>query len=150
MNDLEGMRPIRLLWTLYLLFIYYPLLAGGIGLRRRLGYSVVADRYLYDLIVGFWDTDRRVPVEHLLIWILPRPDVSFVFDADEKRILADRPEHTVEFIRKERDLYNHLADHFALKRISTSLPPQTVWNGMVAEIESFMRRPSRDGDRSVV
>ena len=141
-NDLEGMKPVRLLWTFYLLFIYYPLLAGGIGLRRRLGYNVVTDRYLYDLIVGFWDTHRRVPVEHLLIWILPHPDVSFVFDADEKRILTDRPEHTAEFIRQEKQLYDKMAGHFALTRISTSQSPQTVWNRIVAEIEACARRIS--------
>jgi len=139
-NDLEGMKPVRLLWSFYLLFIYYPLLAGGIGIRRRLGYNVVTDRYLYDLIVGFWDTHRRVPVERLLIWILPRPDVSFVFDADEKRILTDRPEHSAEFIRQEKQLYDMLAGHFSLTRISTTQSPQAVWSRIIGEIEACTRR----------
>jgi len=138
-NDLEGMKPVRLLWTFYLLFIYYPLLAGGIGLRRRMGYNVVTDRYVYDLIVGFWDTHRRVPAERLLIWILPHPDVSFVFDADEKRILAARPEHSAEFIRKEKQLYDRLAGHFSLTRISTSQSPQAVWGRIIGEIEAYTR-----------
>src|SRR5438093_9388545 len=88
-NYLESTTPVRLLWSFYFLFIYYPLLAGGIGLRRRVGYSVVADRYLYDLIVGTWGVKQIVALEHVLIWDLPRPDVSFVFYVEECRILAD-------------------------------------------------------------
>jgi len=135
-NYLEGTAPVRLLWSFYFLFIYYPLLAGGIGLRRRVGYNVVADRYLYDLIVGFWGVKQRVPLEHVLIWVLPHPDVSFVFEADERRILADRPEHSAEFIRNEKRLYKRLAEQFHLTRIDTSESIQAVWKRVVTEIEA--------------
>src|SRR6266581_3672449 len=128
-NYLEGTAPVRLLWSFYFLFIYYPLLAGGIGLRRRVGYSVVADRYLYDLIVGFWGVRQRVPLEHVLIWVLPRPDVSFVFEADERRILADR------------------AEQFHLTRINTSESIQSVWKRVVTEIEASMENLPDGTDR---
>jgi thymidylate kinase len=137
-NYIEATAPVRLLWSLYFLFIYYPLLAGGIALRRRVGYSVVSDRYLYDLIVGFWGVNQRVPIEHLLVWVLPHPDVSFVFEADDKRILQDRPEHTAEFIRNEKRLYNDLADQLHLTKISTSESKHAVWQRVVSEIESRM------------
>jgi thymidylate kinase len=137
-NYLEASAPVRLLWSLYFLFIYYPILAGGIAIRRRAGYSVVSDRYLYDLIVGFWGVNQRVPLEHLLVWVLPHPDVSFVFEADDRRILQDRPEHTAEFIRNEKRLYNDLADQFHLMKISTSQSKQAVWQRVVTEIESRM------------
>jgi thymidylate kinase len=147
-NYLEATTPVRVLWSLYLLFIYYPLLAGGIALRRRAGYSTVSDRYLYDLIVGFWGANQRVPIEHLLVWVLPHPDVSFVFSADEQRILADRPEHTAEFIRNEKRLYNDLADQFHLTRISTSESKQAVWQRVISEIESRMNGNASSGQRS--
>ena len=137
-NYLEGSTPVRLLWSLYFILIYYPLLAGGIGLRRRLGYNVVTDRYLYDLIVGFWGVQKRVPIENLLVWVLPHPDISFVFDADEKRILSDRPEHTAEFIRNEKRIYNSLAAQFHLTTISTSESKQIVWQRVVTAIEKCM------------
>src|SRR5207245_11763764 len=108
-NQLERMNPVRVLWSLYFLFVYCPLLVGGIRIRRALGYSVVADRYLYDLIVAFWGNQTHVPLEHLLVWIIPRPDVSFILDADEERILANRPEHTAEIIRNEKMLYDGVA-----------------------------------------
>lgn len=137
-NYLEGSTPVRLLWSLYFILIYYPLLAGGIGIRRRLGYNVVTDRYLYDLIVGFWGVQKRVPIENLLVWVLPHPDISFVFDADEKRILSDRPEHTAEFIRNEKRIYSSLAAQFHLTTINTSESKQMVWQRVVTAIEKCM------------
>ena len=134
-NRLEKMKPTRVAWSLYLLFIYCPILVGGIRLRYLFGYSVVSDRYLYDVMVGFRDNGMTVPSESLLMRLLPRPDISFVLDAPEQRILVDRPEHSGDFIRKEKILYRQVADHFNLSRISTSDPPSIVWSNMLSEIK---------------
>lgn len=137
-NYLEGTTPVRILWSLYFMLIYYPILAGGIAVRRRLGYNVVTDRYVYDLIVGFWGVQKRVPIEHLLIWLLPHPDLSFVFSADEKRILADRPEHSAEFIRREMQIYDSLASQLRLMNISTRESKELVWQRVATSIEQCM------------
>jgi thymidylate kinase len=134
-EELEKLRPTRVLWSLYLLYIYSPILIGGIGLRRFLGYSTVCDRYVYDLIVAFRDNDMSVPSESLLLKLIPRPQVSFVMDAPEQRILADRPEHTAEFIRKEKWLYLKLVDNFNLTKINTSDPPSVVWDKITAQVK---------------
>src|SRR5213594_4800881 len=39
-NRLEKMKPTRVAWSLYLLFIYCPILVSGIRLRYLFGYSV--------------------------------------------------------------------------------------------------------------
>ncbi len=140
-NDLERIRPVTILWSIYLLFIYIPILVGGIKLRRLLGYSVVSDRYLYDLLVGFRGDRVSIPIERLLVWVLPRPDVSFVLDAEESRILGDRPEHTPEYIRMEKRLYNIVAAQFRLMRISTNDSPSVVWSEMLREIRSALHLP---------
>jgi thymidylate kinase len=134
-EGLEKLRPTRVLWSLYLLYIYCPILIGGIGLRRVLGYSTVCDRYVYDLIVAFGDNDMSVPVEPLLLRLIPRPDVSFVMDAPEQRILVDRPEHTAEYIRKEKWLYLKLVDDFNLTKINTSDPPSIVWDKITTQVK---------------
>jgi len=141
-NQLERMKPVRILWSLYFLFVYCPLLVGGIRIRRALGYSVVADRYLYDLIVAFWGNQTHVPLEHLLVWIIPRPDVSFILDADEERILANRPEHSAEFIRNEKRLYDGVARYFGLEKIRTTTSAATTWKRMLAEIEASLQQAS--------
>ncbi len=141
-NDLERTRPVTILWSIYILFIYIPLLVGGIKLRKLLGYSVVSDRYLYDLLVGFWGDRVRIPVERLLVWVLPRPDVPFVLDAEESRILSDRPEHNPEYIRMEKRLYDTVAAEFQLRRVSTNDPPMVVWRTMLREIRSALQLPA--------
>ncbi len=132
---LETTRPARAAWSVYILFIYLPLLVLGVRLRRILGYSVVSDRYVYDMLVGFWDNQTSAPLQRLLVTVLPKPDISFVLEADEKRILADRPEHTLEYILNEKRQYNKLIGAFGLKRVSTDQPPETVWNDILHEIE---------------
>ena len=141
-NDLERTRPVAILWSIYILFIYIPILVGGIKLRKLLGYSIVSDRYLYDLLVGFWGDRVSIPVERLLVWVLPQPDVSFVLDAEESRILEDRPEHTAEYIRMEKQLYDNVANHFRLRRVSTNDPPTVVWRTMLTEIRSALQLPT--------
>ena len=137
-TEVEKRQPTRVLWSLYLLFIYCPVLIGGIRLRRLLGYSTVCDRYVYDLIVAFGGYDRRAPLESLLLRLIPRPDVSFVMDAPEQRILLDRPEHTAEFIRKEKWLYLKLVDAFNLTKINTSDPPSVVWSKIMTRVKSAL------------
>ena len=133
-EDLERRKPTRVLWSLYLLYIYGPILISGIHLRKLLGYSTVCDRYVYDLIVAFRDNDMSVPSESLLLRLIPPPDASFVMDAPEQRILADRPEHTADFIRKEKWLYLKLADDFNLTKINTSDSPSIVWDKITAKV----------------
>lgn len=140
-SDLERTRPVRVLWSVYLLFIYYPILVGGIRLRRMLGYSVVADRYLYDMLVGFWGNRMNAPMEGLLLKIVTRPDVSFVLDADEARILKERPEHTVDYIRREKNLYGEVAKRFGLKKVYTSENTSLIWKLLFAEIKTALGEP---------
>jgi len=139
--DFEKIEPVRAVSSLYYLFVYLPLLAGGIKARRLLGYNTVADRYLYDLIAGSWDNGMRLPLEGLLSRLVPRPDISFVFDASEQRILANRPEHTLEYIMNEKQQYNKLVRVFGLTRVSTDNPPEIVWNYILHEIEAAFSRP---------
>jgi thymidylate kinase len=139
-TDFERIAPVRAISSVYYLFIYLPFLAGGIRVRKLLGYSTIADRYLYDLMAGSWGNGMSVPLEKLLLRIVPRPDVSFVFDADVKRILADRPEHTFEYIMNEKAQYGKLVGVFGLTRVSTDDPPAAVWNSILHDIEAAFSR----------
>jgi thymidylate kinase len=138
-SKLESLRPTRVAWSLYLLLIYCPILVGGIRLRHLLGYNVVSDRYLYDMMVGFRDNGMTVPSELLLMRLLPHPDISFVFDAPEERILMDRPEHTAEFIRKEQFLYRQVAEELHLVKVNTSDPAPIVWNHLLVQIKTVFQ-----------
>ncbi len=137
-NEFQRRSPVRFLWSFYLLYVYFPMLAGGIFLRRVMGYSVVCDRYIYDNMVGFRDYGVRIPAESLLLRLVPTPDISFVLEAPEERILSNRPEHSAEFIRKEKRLYAQVADHFHLNKVSTAGPRAIVWLMIVDKVEAVM------------
>jgi hypothetical protein len=101
-------------------------------------------------MAGSWGNGMSVPLEKLLLRMVPRPDVSFVFDADVKRILTDRPEHTLEYIINEKAQYGKLVDSFGLRRVSTDNPPEAVWNSILHDIKAAFshgdqeRRPGLD------
>jgi ribosomal protein L17 len=68
--------------------------------------------------------------------------VSFILDADEERILANRPEHSAEFIRNEKRLYDGVARHFGLEKIRTTSSAATTWKRMVEEIVASLQQAS--------
>src|SRR5207245_4101641 len=129
----------------YTLYTYLLLLPVVIMMRKPLGYMTVAVRYLYDLIAGSWGNGMKVPLENLLLRMVPRPDVSFVFDADVKRILTDRPEHTFEYIINEKAQYSKLVGAFGLRRVSTDDHPESVWTSILHDIKA--RFPQGDQER---
>src|SRR6267378_5846698 len=143
-TDFEKIAPVRVISSAYYLFIYLPFLAGGIKIRKLLGYSTVADRYVYDLMAGSWGNGISIPLEKLLLRIVPRPDVSVVFDADVKRIIADRSEHTFEYIVNEKAQYGKLVSVFGLRRISTDDPPDAVWHSILHDIEAAFARQDHE------
>jgi hypothetical protein len=105
---------------------------------------------VYDLIVAFWGNRTHVPLEHLLVWILPRPDISFFLDADITRILADRPEHSGDFIRNEKFLYDTLGRSFQVERIHTSSSKQIVWERIFSDIEHTLQNPNHHNPQKPV
>src|SRR6266849_4412031 len=144
-TELEMMKPFRILWALYILTIYVPFLRAGISIRHILGYSVLCDRYVYDLIVTFRGKDIVTPFENLLPRLLPRPTVSFVRDAPTDRILKYRPEHTRDLIEKEQWLYRQLSNRFHLRRIDASSSATVVGKIILSQITSIVKGPTRIG-----
>jgi thymidylate kinase len=138
-TELERMKPFRILWEIYILLIYVPILGGGIRIRNALGYSVLCDRYVYDLIVTFRGKDIAPPFETLLPRLLPRPSISFVLDAPTDRILKHRPEHTQDFVEREQLLYLQLSNHFQLNKIDAREPASVVGRKILAQIVPLIK-----------
>src|SRR5712692_6121071 len=141
-TELERMKPFRILWAVYILLIYLPFLRAGISFRHIMGYSVLCDRYIYDLIVTFRGKDIVTPLENLLPSLLPRPTISFVLDAPTDRILKYRPEHTRDLIEKEQWLYRQLSNRFHLRRIDASSSATVVGRKILSQITSLAKETS--------
>ena len=85
---------------------------------------VVFDRYVYDEIVN-------LPLDHwyvrvyarVLLWLVPRPDIAFVLDADPAEARARKPEYPLEFLRLIRQSYLALSESTGAK---TVIPPSTI------------------------
>jgi thymidylate kinase len=70
---------------------------------------IVFDRYTYDELANL---DLAGPLTRayagLIMHIIPKPDVSFVLDADPEAARARKPEYPIEFIHANRRAYMEL------------------------------------------
>jgi hypothetical protein len=111
---------------------------------RRCGADVlIFDRYIYDQLANL---NLRRPVlrayARAIARLVPRPDVSYILDADPVQARARKPEYPLDFIQINRQAYLDLA---ALVGGLAVIPP-----GPVAEVHAEIlrrfpevRRPAR-------
>ena len=84
---------------------------------------VIFDRYMYDelanLPLQYWIVRLYV---RLVLRMVPRPDQSFLLDADPETAVSRKPEYPLEFVRRNRKAY------LAIARIAgiTVLPPSSM------------------------
>ncbi len=71
---------------------------------------VIFDRYLYD---EFANLNLRNPLMRVYVWlamkIVPRPDVSYILDADPVQARTRKPEYPLDFLRLNRQAYLDLS-----------------------------------------
>jgi thymidylate kinase len=95
------------------LFLY---MADAISLRRVTESAlrgdadfVIFDRHIYDELANLDLANGAMRAyARLVMKIVPRPDVSFVLDADPKVAHARKPEYPLEFVRMNRQAYLEL------------------------------------------
>ncbi|MGH7496621.1 MAG: dTMP kinase [bacterium] len=91
--------------------------------RLRRGRIVLADRYIYDLLVGY----KNRPLRHfqrLRAWLCrlyPRPDFTVLLDARPEVIFARKPQFKVEQLEYIRHAYQELRKMFELYELDTSI-----------------------------
>jgi thymidylate kinase len=71
---------------------------------------VIFDRYLYD---EFANLNLRNPLMRAYVWLLtkivPRPDVSYILDAEPVQARARKPEYSLDFLCLNRQAYLELS-----------------------------------------
>lgn len=72
---------------------------------------VIFDRYLYDELANLSLSNRiaRAYVR-LLLTLIPRPDISFILDADPVQARARKPEYPLEFLHSSRSSYRAMSE----------------------------------------
>jgi thymidylate kinase len=105
---------------------------------------VIFDRYIYDELANLPLKSRLV---HAFIWLtlklVPKPDVSYIIDADPAAAIARKPEYPLDFLHRNRHAYLNLSK---LAGNITLIQPASI-EAMQADIRAKMVQalPARNG-----
>lgn len=114
------------------------------ALRSPVGF-LICDRYAYDEFVNL---NLRNPFMRLYVRIMmklvPRPDVSYILDADPIQARARKPEYPLEFLYSCRESYLTLSQ---LIGGMTIIPPNPVPEVHRQIVSALSRTPARGAGR---
>ena len=105
---------------------------------------VIFDRYIYDELANLPLKSRLV---RAFIWLtlklVPKPDVSYIIDADPAAAIARKPEYPLDFLHRNRQAYLNLSK---LAGDITVIQPASI-EAMQADIRAKMLQalPARNG-----
>jgi thymidylate kinase len=107
-----------------------------VGSARRSGASVVIlDRYIYDELANLpLSSPLTRAYVRFVNWIVPRPDVAYLLDADPEAARARKPEYPVDFMRECRGAYKNLA---SIVGGITVIPPLELEAAKAAVLRAF-------------
>jgi thymidylate kinase len=96
------------------LFIYF---LDAISARRAVKKAMcseadlaIFDRYTYDELANLELSNPAIRIYvHLIMTLVPRPDISYLLDADPEKARARKPEYPLEFLRANRKSYLDLS-----------------------------------------
>lgn len=95
---------------------------------------VIFDRYIYDQLAALpMQSMWARTLARILLRVAPKPDLSYVLDADPEVARARKPEYPLEFMRKYRSSYLELRQLANLKLIS----PGSVDDVHQAVVDAF-------------
>ncbi len=104
---------------------------------------IIFDRYAYDELVNLKLSHPLVRMYvRLVMWFVPRPDVSYVLDANPVQARARKPEYPLDFLVECRESY------MALNRLIgglTVVPPMSVAEVHREVLEHAVKRLSAKG-----
>jgi thymidylate kinase len=88
---------------------------------------VIFDRYIYDELANLTLAN---PITRLYIrfimTLVPRPDISYILDADPAKARARKPEYPLDFLHKNRNAYLALSDLIGGMTVIQPMPLNAV------------------------
>jgi thymidylate kinase len=113
------------------LFIYFiDAISVRIAVRKALHSGagvVIFDRYIYDELANLTLSNPLIRTYVRLLMILcPRPDISYLLDADPVKARARKPEYPLEFLYTNRQAYLTLSQLIGGITVIAPLPIQQV------------------------
>jgi hypothetical protein len=94
---------------------------------------VIFDRYIYDELANLKLSNSFIRAyARLILTLVPRPDISFVLDADPQQARARKPEYPVDFLVINRQAYLDLSKVVEAMVVVPALP--------IGEVKSIVLR----------
>jgi thymidylate kinase len=123
----------------FLYFVDAMNLRFVVGAARRSGADVVIlDRYIYDELANLpLSSAMTRAYVRFVNWMVPRPDVAYLLDADPEAARERKPEYPVDFMRECRHAYKNLA--MIVGRI-TIIPPLDLEAAKAAVLRAFEQK----------
>lgn len=111
------------------------------GTVRRVTQSnadvVIFDRYLFDELANLKLSSAAIRTYiRSVMRLVPRPDVSFILDADPDAAFARKPEYPLDFLHTNRRAYLTLAEMIGKITIIPPLPIEQAKQAVVAAVFS--------------
>jgi thymidylate kinase len=104
---------------------------------------LIMDRYIYDELANLpLPNPLTRAFVRLVSWVVPRPDIAYLLDADPEAARARKPEYPVDFMRECRASYFLLAD---IVGSMTVIPPLPLADAK-REVENSVERLLRNAD----
>jgi thymidylate kinase len=111
---------------------------------------VIFDRYIYDELANL--TLRNPAIRayiRLILKLVPRPDISYLLDADPVKARARKPEYPIEFLHTNRQSYLALSDLIGGMTVIAAMPADEVKKAVLRHaLEELLF--SREGEFSQV
>ena len=111
---------------------------------------VIFDRYIYDEAANL-DLSNITARFYLraIMKLVPRPEVSFILDADPEQARARKPEYPLEFLRSNRSSYLKLSDFLGGITVIPPMPLEEAKSEVARQVlQRTFGRPRRMDDAS--
>jgi len=100
---------------------------------------VIFDRYTYDELANLDLQNAAVRAyARLIMWLVPRPDISFLLDADPDAARARKPEYPIDFVRLNRKAYFDLNWIVGGLTVVEPMAIQEAKNQVVSRVEALL------------
>jgi thymidylate kinase len=131
----KNVRSWFMTWVrmvLYLIDAFSIRAAVKKGLRSGAD-LVIFDRYTYDELANLTLSNSAIRAYIWLVMkLVPRPDISFVLDADPVMARARKPEYPLEFLRFNRQAYLALSGLIGGMTVIAPMPVRDVEKAILA------------------
>lgn len=143
----KNVRSWYMTWVRICLYLVDALsLRMAMGKASRSDMDVVLfDRFIYDELANL---NLRNPLIRLyvrgIMALVPRPDVSYLLDADPVAARARKPEYPVEFLHSNRQAYLSLTRLIGGIKVIDPMPIDEVKREIIKQGGGFLTRKDRN------